>query len=85
MGEGPSGGRRVNSYCEGGRLGGGGSCGWGIGGEFGGGKMWGRGGKREDGKERYLLHAFILLLLGFEALAGGDGGLEVWRAEGGFD
>lgn len=35
----------------------------------------------KGGGEAYLLHAFVLLLLGFEALAGGDGGLEVWRGE----
>lgn len=37
-------------------------------------------GKR--GMEAYFLHAYVLLLLGLEALAGGDGGLEVCR-EGG--
>ena len=44
--------------------------------------------REEEGKERkegkgrggdvHLLDAFVLLLLGFEALAGGDGCLEVW-------
>lgn len=35
------------------------------------------------GRERvHLLNAFVLLLLGFEALAGGDGCLEVWRCNG---
>lgn len=30
---------------------------------------------------RDLLDAFVLLLLGFEALAGGDGRLQVWMGE----
>ncbi len=46
------------------------------------GGRWGWG-MREKGKEREkdLLYAFVFLLLRFEALAGGDGGLEVWGLE----
>ena len=33
---------------------------------------------RKEGKTRHLLNAFVLLLLGFEALTGGDDCLEVW-------
>ena len=35
-------------------------------------------GKKGRGGDMHLLDAFVLLLLGFEALAGGDGCLEVW-------
>ena len=41
------------------------------------GKVWGNKGGTE-GDETDLLHAFVLLLLGFEALAGGYGCLEVF-------
>lgn len=66
----------MNSWFwgEGGLVGCGEGCG--VGGE-----VWGerRGEWREGRREEYLLDTFVLLLLGFEALAGGDGGLEVWR------
>ncbi len=57
---------------------------FGLGGGDGGGM--GDGGKereRERERERDLLYAFVFLLLRFEALAGGDGGLEVWGVERG--
>lgn len=51
-----------------------------------GGGWEGKGGRGRDGKGEemwgHLLNAFVLLLLGFEALAGGDGCLEVWRCHG---
>lgn len=48
-----------------------------------GGVSWGSGwwGKVGEKGTRDLLDAFVFLLLGFEALAGGDGRLEVWMGE----